>query len=272
MPEFDAEQLKEWALGRWVQGRPERVSGFSIDTRKLQKGDLFVALKTERRDGHDFLESARLRGAAGALVARVNQQIRLPQLEVEDPLGALQKIAATWRHRFPRPVIGVTGSCGKTSTRELLVKLLGDTGVHRTRENSNNQIGVPLTLLEIDPSHHRFAVVEVGSNSPGEIEFLAKLIDCNESLITGVAPVHIGNFGTIEKIAAEKAQLGKYTRPDGNVVFPGSCAKFSAFEVFSATSIILVSDALPEPTPQFNGRVVFWTDISPHAHEWRLSD
>ncbi len=260
MPEFSAEQLMGWSSGRWFQGRPDLVSGFSIDTRKLRKGDLFVALKTERRDGHDFLESARSRGASGALVSAVNDQVRLPQLEVGDPLGALQNVAASWRRRFPNPVIGITGSCGKTSTRELLAKLLGDTGVHRTKENSNNQIGVPLTLLEVDPSRHRFAVVEAGSNSPGEIEVLARLIDCNESLITGVAPAHIGNFGTVEKIAAEKAQLGKYTRSDGNVIFPGSCAKFSCFEDFSATSIILVSDSLPEPIPQFNSKVVYWTE------------
>ena len=261
MPEFDTDRLREWALGRWVQGRPKRVSGFSIDTRKLKNDDLFVALKTDSRDGHDFLESARLRGASGAIVTRVNNQIRLPQLKVDDPLRALQRIASTWRRGFSHPVIGVTGSCGKTSTKELLAKLLGDTDVHRTRDNSNNQIGVPLTLLEIDPLHHRFAVVEAGSNSPGEIEFLARLIDSNESLITGVAPAHIGNFGTIEKIAAEKAQLGNYTRPDGNVIFPGSCARFSDFDEFLATSIILVPNALSESIPQPNDKLVYWTQF-----------
>ncbi len=258
MPKYRAADLAEWSSGKWHQGAPAEIRGFSIDSRILKQGEIFVALETERRDGHNYLNSAKNRRASGALVSRIDEKVDLPQLLVENTLQSLQKIAAEWRRRFPGPVIGITGSCGKTSTKELLALLLGDAGVHKTRANLNNQIGVPLTLLEIDPTHHRYALVEAGSNTPGEIELLAKLIDSTQSLITGVAPAHLENFGTVENIAHEKAQLGRFTRADGTVVFPHSCSRYASFHDFSATSMILVPEGVSGPLSIPESNVVHW--------------
>ena len=260
MSNFDPKKLSEWANSRW-KGRVKRpITGFSIDTRNLRPGELFVALKTPRRDGHDFLVHATQRGASGAIVSKVNPHIGLPQLPVDDPLDALQTIAARWRQEFDGPVIGITGSVGKTSTRDLLALLLGEEGVHRTRENFNNQIGVPLSLLAIFPDRHRCAVVEAGSSAPGELEILAKIIDATASLITGVTPTHLEGFGTVEQIAREKAYLGCYTRPDGSVIFPHYCTRFSSFDNFPATSIILAPENTSGPINLPASQVVYWTE------------
>ena len=154
MPNFKPDKLRAWTSGEWKSGVPSTISGFSCDTRTLQPGELFIAIKTENRDGHDFLVKAKNAGASGALVARFSPNLPLPQLLVKDSLDALHRMAAHHRQEFHGPVIGVTGSCGKTSTKELLALLLGDNQVHRNRENYNNHLGVPLTLLEIDPQNH----------------------------------------------------------------------------------------------------------------------
>ena len=208
MPDFDSAKLQAWTSGEWKSGAPSTISGFSIDTRTLQRGELFIALKTENGDGHDFLAKAKNAGASGALVARFSPNLSLSQLLVGDPLAALQTMAALHRQEFHGPVIGVTGSCGKTSTKELLALLLGDDQVHRNRENYNNHLGVPLTLLEIDPETHDFAIIEAGMNIPGEIESLSRLIDPTASIITMVANTHLEAFGSIECIAREKSMLG----------------------------------------------------------------
>ncbi len=260
MPTFGPKKISQWANSRW-KGRVVRpITGFSIDTRNLQPGEIFVALKTSRRDGHDFLVHATQRGASGAIVSQVNPNIGLPQLPVDDPLDALQSIAASWRQEFDGPVIGITGSVGKTSTKDLLALLLGEEGVHRTEENFNNQIGVPLSLLAIFPDRHRCAVVEAGANAPGELETLAKIIDATASLITGVAPTHLEGFGSVEQIAREKAFLGCYTRPDGSVIFPHYCTQFSSFNNFPATSIILTPENTAGPINLPASQVVYWTE------------
>ncbi len=260
MPAFEPKQLSQWAQSKWKRKVTRPITGFSIDTRNLQPGEIFVALKTPRRDGHDFLEYATQRGASGAIVSRINTNIRLPQLLVDDPLDALQTIAAKWRQQFDGPVIGITGSVGKTSTRDLLALLLGEEGVHRTKENFNNQIGVPLSLLAIFPDRHRCAVVEAGSSSPGELEILAKIIDATASLITGISPTHLEGFGTVEQVAREKAYLGCYTRPDGTVIFPHYCTQFSSFDNFPATSIILAPENTSGPINLPASQVVYWRE------------
>ncbi len=260
MSEYDPQQLSRWAQSRWTGKVSQPITGFCIDTRNLQPGEVFVALKTPRRDGHDFLEYATRRGASGAIVSKIDTSLKLPQLLVDDPLDALQTIAAKWRQQFEGPVIGITGSVGKTSTRELLTLLLGEEGVHRTEGNLNNQIGVPLSLLAIFPDRHRCAVVEAGANAPGELEVLAKIIDATASLITGITPAHLEGFGTIDQIAREKAYLGCYTRPDGTVIFPHYCTQFSSFDNFPATSIILAPENTSGPINLPASQVVFWNE------------
>ena len=120
MPHFDPDQLARWTAGRWTVSPTTRLSGFAIDTRQVRAGEIFVALKTVARDGHDFLATALQAGASAAIVSSPNLDVALPQLIVEDPLAAFQAIAREYRRTFAGPVIGVTGSAGKTSTKNLL--------------------------------------------------------------------------------------------------------------------------------------------------------
>ncbi|MEI7652584.1 MAG: Mur ligase domain-containing protein, partial [Verrucomicrobiota bacterium] len=124
MPTFSSSDLATWSAGQWTAVPRASLTGFGTDTRALRTGDVFVAVRTERRDGHDFLADARARGAACALVSR-RVADDLPQLVVDDSLSALRRLAAEWRRRFKGRVVGVTGSVGKTSTKELLAALLG---------------------------------------------------------------------------------------------------------------------------------------------------
>ncbi len=238
MPCFDPDKLSEWTGAVWTT-RPPRISGFSHDTRRLRPGELFVALETESRDGHEFLPDASTRGAAGALVRRLDPGSRLPQLCVSDPLQALHTIAARHRREFQGPVVAITGSCGKTSTKEFLVLLLGEDRIHRSPGNFNNQLGVPLSLLELDTERHDFAVLEVGANQRGEIDFLAGLIEPSASIITNVAPAHLEGFGSVAEVAREKAALGLRTRTSGSVIFPHDCLQYEAYAQFTTPSIIV---------------------------------
>ncbi|NDC75582.1 hypothetical protein EBZ70_09935 [bacterium] len=165
-PEFTPIYMASAAGGRWTQdpAADARVLGFGIDTRDFTPGHCFVALKTAHRDGHDYLAVAKAAGASAAIVARPNPSVDLPQLVVADPLAALQALAAAHRRDFRGIVIGVTGSVGKTSTKELLARLLSSTPgeVLATSGNLNNHLGVPLTLTKLNLTVHRYAVVEAG--------------------------------------------------------------------------------------------------------------
>ncbi|MEI7567761.1 MAG: Mur ligase family protein, partial [Opitutaceae bacterium] len=151
MPTFTAEKMATWTGGHWVGSPGSPLSGFTADTRTLVAGQGFVALKTAQRDGHDFLAAAAARGAVAALVSQAVSGSSLAQLVVPDPLRALQRIAREHRREFNGTVIGVTGSVGKTSTKDLLGILLGGaTHVLTTEGNLNNHLGVPLTLTKLD--------------------------------------------------------------------------------------------------------------------------
>ncbi|HET7536245.1 MAG TPA: Mur ligase family protein, partial [Candidatus Didemnitutus sp.] len=147
MPTFAPDKLAATTGGRWTRSPGGALTGFNQDTRLLSAGQVFVALKTDKRDGHDFLGEAQAKGAAAALVEREVAGASLPQLVVRDPLAAFQQIAAAHRAQFKGTVIGVTGSAGKTSTKDLLALLLSNgTKAFATEGNLNNHIGVPLTL------------------------------------------------------------------------------------------------------------------------------
>lgn len=263
MPYFAADKLAHWSAGTWRPCEPPYLSGFSNDTRNLRPGDLFVALTTPRRDGHDFLEDARARGAAGALVTRFHPEVALPQLVVDDTLRALQTIAGAARQEYTSPVIGITGSAGKTSTKELLALLLGEEGVLRTYANHNNHLGVPLTLLEIDDICHRYAVVEAGMNHPGEMDVLARLIEPDFAIVTLVAPAHLEGVGTIEGVAAEKSRMLAHLRPGGTAFFPESCLAWDAFRQLPADAVVLSPvEGLAVPASGRHARVQFRIDPS----------
>jgi len=242
MPAFDADSLAAWTGGRW-SGRPACApSGFSVDSRRLSAGQAFVALKTGRRDGHDFLGAALKAGASAAVVARADPKVALAQLVVDDPLAALQAVAREHRRRFRGTVIAVTGSAGKTSTKELLWLLLGgdDAGVLATEGNLNNQIGVALTLSRLDPAHHRYAVVEAGISAPGEMRALAGMIEPDIALVTLVGPAHLADLGGLDSVAREKAVLAGSVREGGICVFPSSCEAYPAFRSMAASRRIVV--------------------------------
>ncbi len=200
--------------------RPFVVTGISIDTRTIQPGDLFVALK-DARDGHDFVADAIRKGAAAALVSRVPEGCEdAPLLIVEDVLTGLEDLGRAGRARVKGKVIAVTGSVGKTSTKEMLRAILAHQGrVHAAEASFNNHWGVPITLARM-PQDTDFAVIEIGMNHPGEIAPLTRLARPHAAMITTVAPAHLEAFGAIEGIAEEKAAIFEGLEPGGVAVVP----------------------------------------------------
>jgi len=189
----------------------------STDTRTLQKGDVFFALQGPNFDGHDYVAEAEQKGAACAVVTRaVNATI--PIVQVNDTLQALSDLATMHRKQFNIPVIGVTGSCGKTTTKTMIASILSHVGNALATEGTlNNHIGLPLTVLKLT-SEHEFAVFEMGANHVGEIKGLAHIAQPNVTLITNVAPVHIEGFGNIENIANAKAEIYQALPEEGVAV------------------------------------------------------
>ncbi len=201
--------------GDWV------ATGVSIDTRSLAKGDMFVALKAER-DGHDFVRAALDKGAAAALVSRIPEGMsddpRL--LIVPDVLQGLEGLGRFARARTKARVVGVTGSVGKTSTKEMLRSILGGQGrVHAAEASYNNHWGVPLTLARM-PVDADFAVIEIGMSNPGEIAPLARMARLDVAMITTVAAAHLQAFGSLAGIADEKASILDGLKTGGVAVLP----------------------------------------------------
>ncbi len=202
-----------------------QATGVSIDTRTLQPGDLFVAL-TDQRDGHDFVAAALARGAAAGLVTHRPENVpaTAPLLIVPDVLAALTALGAAARARTKARVIGVTGSVGKTSTKEMLRVVLGGQGrVHAAEASYNNHWGVPLTLARM-PVDVDYAVIEIGMNHPGEIAPLALLARLDVAVITTVAAAHLEAFSNIDGIAHEKAAILDGLVPGGQAILPADLA------------------------------------------------
>ncbi len=218
-PLFSTDDLMHASAGTMTA--PFHATGVSIDTRTLQPGDLFVALQTESGDGHDHVAAALARGAAGAMVHR---QHGLPEdaplLVVGDTLAGLTALGAFGRARFTGSVVAVTGSVGKTTTKEMLRLVLGASGPTQASVASyNNHWGVPLTLARLQPDGD-YAVVEIGMNHPGEIAPLAVLAGPDVAVITAVAATHIGAMGSLEAIADEKASVAEGILQGGTLVLP----------------------------------------------------
>lgn len=241
MRTFNSQQWAQDLNGHWMDGKnPGQITGFSFDTRTLNPGDLFLALKGESRDGHEYLNLACQKGASAAIVEAFNPAIPLPQLKVDDSLKAFQQIARSHRQHFKGTVFGVTGSCGKTTTKDLLTLLLGKDRTHATLLNNNNLLGVPLTLIGLDPIVHDYAVIEAGTNMTGEMECLASMIQPDISIITNVYPVHLDGLGSLEGIAHQKCFLAQATRANGHVLFPSSCLQFNPFQLLGNRAKVLV--------------------------------
>jgi UDP-N-acetylmuramoyl-tripeptide--D-alanyl-D-alanine ligase len=192
------------------------------DTRSLQRGDLFVALRGENFDAHDFLAQARQAGAVAALAEHGLQQAGLPGLQVADALAALQQLAAAWRRRFTLPLIAVTGSNGKTTVTQMIASILraadGD-AAFATEGNLNNHIGLPLTLLRLRATHRR-GVVELGMNHPGEISLLAGIAAPKVALVNNAQREHQEFMATVEAAARENGASIEALDAQGTVVIP----------------------------------------------------
>ena len=198
-----------------------RISGFSIDTRSLGPGDVFVALK-DARDGHEFVPAAFKAGAAAAIVSRgyARNDSDGALLRVDDPLRALEAIGRAARARGNGRIVAVTGSVGKTGTKEMLRLCLGLAGpTHAAEKSYNNHWGVPLTLARMPPDS-AYAVLEIGMNHPGEITPLAQMVRPHVAVITTVEPVHLGQFSSVEAIAEAKAEIFQGLVPGGTAVLP----------------------------------------------------
>jgi len=198
------------ATGGRLVGDDRAISGVSTDTRAIGQGQLFVALRGERFDAHDFIGQAVAAGAAALLVSdQASVPAGVPAVVVDDTRLALGKLAAAWRARFTIPVIAVTGSNGKTTTKEMIAAILkaqfGD-AVLATRGNLNNDIGLPLTLLALDETHLA-AVIEMGMNHPGEIAYLAGLGAPNVALVTNAQRAHLEGMGDMDEVAREKGSI-----------------------------------------------------------------
>ena len=194
-------------VGGQLLGADAQWSGVCIDSRKLQPGDLFIALRGEHVDGHDYVAAAAATGAAGALVERPLPACAMPQVVVANAEQALQQAAVAHRLRFSGPVVAVAGSNGKTTTKEMVRSILARRWqVLATRGNLNNHLGVPLTLLSLDATHEA-AVIEVGANHPGEVAFLTTLVRPQVGLVTNAGAEHLEGFGSLEGVARAEGEL-----------------------------------------------------------------
>lgn len=179
----------------------------NTDSRTLVEGELFVALRGDRFDAHDFISDVVTKKPCALVVERFFPDIALPQLVVSDSLLALGQIAALNRSLFLRPIIAITGSSGKTTVKTLLAGILAERGsTHATKGNFNNHIGVPLTLLQLE-AHHEFAVIEMGASGPAEIEYLCSLAKPQIAMINNVMPAHIQGFGSLQGVARAKGEI-----------------------------------------------------------------
>lgn len=189
-----------------IIGNDVRFRGCSTDSRIIKAGEMFIALRGEHYDGHDFIGFAQQAGAVAAMVESYSDQ-SLPLIQVADSRKLMGQLAGLWRNNFKIPVIAITGSNGKTTVKEMVTNILSlQAPVLSTHGNLNNEIGVPLTLFGID-HEHRFAVIEMGASHAREISYLSNLAKPTVALITQCAPAHLEGFGSVESIAKAKAEI-----------------------------------------------------------------
>ena len=206
-------------LGVDPEGLPaDGFRGVTIDSRKACDGMLFVAIKGDNFDGHAFVDAARHNGAAAALVEE-SQDSDIPQVVVADCKQAMAQLANYWRRQCDPLVIALTGSNGKTTVKEMLYRILsGQAATLATRGNFNNDIGVPLTLFELDPGHE-FAIVEMGANHRGEIASLAEITEPDIVYVNNVAAAHLAGFGSVQGVIEAKGELYTYCGPEQLALF-----------------------------------------------------
>jgi UDP-N-acetylmuramoyl-tripeptide--D-alanyl-D-alanine ligase len=206
-------------LAARLSGSDVRISSVSTDSRSIRAGELFVALKGENFDGHSFLDTVREAGA-GALVVSEPVETSLPTLQVEDTELALGQLGAFNRLQFRGTLVGITGSCGKTSCKNMLAAILGSQDrTLATEGNLNNEIGLPLTLLRLEPGH-RYAVIEMGAGKPGDIAYLCELARPEVSILLNAMPAHLERMGSLQAIAETKGAILAALGSGGCAIYP----------------------------------------------------
>ena len=205
-----------------------KVKGISIDSRTLEKGELFLALKGPSFDGHDFLKEALKKGASSFVVEKT-VELKNPYILVKDSHKFLNNLAKKMRQEFKGNLVGITGSNGKTSTKEIIFSFLSTEGIcHKTMGNRNNQIGVPLSLSSLNQDF-LFSVIEIGTSFIGEIKKLSKLVRPNVALITNASESHLEGLGTIERVVEEKGSILDGLKEDGIAILPRDSTFFNVW-------------------------------------------
>ena len=242
MPRFRPGELSQWVSRLWKNGIPaDLISGISHDTRTLQPGNLYVALRGDNFDGHDFVGEAFKKGAAGALVHDGFHYPGKPLLKVSDTLKGLQDLARGYRRKWAGTAIGITGSVGKTTVKEMCAAILAVAGeTHRTAGNFNNHIGLPLTMLSMPP-HARYGVFEIGMNHPGEIGALAYLLQPKIGIMTDIGNAHRESFRSLEEIAREKMKLAERVPGSGTVILDRDSRWYVMMRAHTCASVRTVS-------------------------------
>ncbi|MBO9132308.1 MULTISPECIES: UDP-N-acetylmuramoylalanyl-D-glutamyl-2,6-diaminopimelate--D-alanyl-D-alanine ligase [unclassified Rhizobium] len=231
---WTSEDLIDIMHGRPVGSLPAGITGISIDSRSIGPGEAFFAIKGDRVDGHDFASMAMANGASLLVVSEARLpalgRLTVPMIVVEDVLAALTTLGIAGRDRSRAKIIGVTGSVGKTTTKEMLRHVLSPSGkVHASVASYNNHWGVPLTLARM-PIDTDFGVFEIGMNHPDEIRPLVKMVRPHVAIITTVAAAHLGNFKSIKEIAAAKSEIFEGLEPDGDIILNRDSDQFSFLE------------------------------------------
>ena len=250
---FTLDEARSWTGAAAEGPLPSRFPGVYTDTREAPEGRLFAALRGETFDGHAFAANAVAAGAAGVLAAAdAALPPGLPALRVPDTAAALRALAAGYRAKVAPFVLGVTGSAGKTTTKEIAAHLLGALGpTARTRGNWNNDLGLPKSILAMPPDT-RYAVLEAGTNHPGELAPLAALMRPDAAIVTNVGPVHVGNFGSEAAIAREKGALPRAVPASGFVVLDAALPHFAELrEGVAARVVTTSSDAAAAPDADY---------------------
>ena len=263
---LNGEDLAKWTGGFWQGGVPSRIEGLFFDTRMIERDSLFVALSYGVRDGHDFVEGAVQQGASACMVEKV-VSLEIPQLVVTDSLKALADIARSIRDGFKNPVISITGSCGKTSTKAMLERVLGCERTHATKGNWNNCLGVSMTLAELYGQDYAFSVVEAGVSEPGEMSVLSSIIRPNVCVFTNIGEAHLEGFGTVDLIAEEKSKLLESAEEGALVVAPKIVLERAVFENYrrDAVAIIKGKGSVETSAPYKNVYSYEWAGLNHHS-------
>jgi UDP-N-acetylmuramoyl-tripeptide--D-alanyl-D-alanine ligase len=219
-------------------GRDVEIASVSIDTRAIQSGELYVAIKGHQFDGNEFMDKAEQAGAIAAIL-NVGFTTTLPHILVADTRFALVQLAGAWRDKAAVKVVGITGSNGKTTVKEMVAAILGVNGsVLFTKGNLNNDIGVPLTLLRLNEAH-RYAVIEMGANHPGEIAYTSAIAKADVVILNNAGAAHIEGFGNLDGVAKAKGEIIETLKPDGLAVLNKDDSYFDYWKSIAANRKVL---------------------------------